>query len=296
MKNGILTPLVTPLFDDEHLDTASLRRLVDHVIEGGVSGIFLLGTTGEGPNLSEALRREVLERAAECINGRVPLLVNVTGTSFTDNIALASAAKELGATAAVYAGPLYCTISQSDLLAHLGRLAARCPLPLFLYNMPSHTNIAFDVATVARLQASGDIIGLKDSSAKLMYLQDLRCTLGPDFPLFIGPEELLYPAMISAGVNGGVNGGSNLFPHIYVGIHDAVRAGDHAEAARLHAVALSVSQQVYRYGYLRGLKAALQAAELSETRELTEPGLALEAEFAETITEFVQPLRVQTAV
>lgn len=275
MRKGILTPLITPLLGPDTLDTASLHRVIEHVIAGGVHGIFLLGTTGEGPSLGERLRRQVLEEAVACIAGRVPLLVNVTGTSFTENLALAAVAEGLGAKAVVYSGPLYSPVSQPELLAHVERFAARAPLPVILYNMPSHTNVSFDVATVERLAASGCIVGLKDSSARLMYLQDLSRALGPDFPLFIGPEELLYPAMISAGVAGGVNGGANLFPHLYVRLYEAVQAGNHTEAALLDAVVRQVSEQVYSNGYLRGLKAALEAAGICATRLVLEPGVPL---------------------
>lgn len=276
MRRGILTPLVTPLHGPTTLDSPSLHRLIDHVIAGGVHGIFLLGTTGEGPSLGERLRRQVLEEAAAGIAGRVPLLVNVTGTSFTENLALAAAADDLGAEAVVYSGPLYAPVTQPELVGHVERFAARSPLPVILYNMPSHTNVTFDVATVERLADAGCIVGLKDSSARLMYLQDLNRALGADFPLFVGPEELLYPAMTSAGVAGGVNGGSNLFPHLYVGLYEAVRAGNHGEAVRQHALVRQVSEQVYRYGYLRGLKAALEATGICDTRLVLEPGVPLE--------------------
>lgn len=289
MKSGILTPLVTPLLEHDVLDTAGLKSLIDHVIAGGVHGIFLLGTTGEGPNLSENLRREVLDKAAEFVNGRVPLFVNVTGASFTDNVSLVSAAAGVGAAAAVYAGPLYAPVTQDQLAAHVQRFADQCALPVFLYNMPSHTNIRFAVDTVARLAKSPNIIGLKDSSADLMYMQALHQSVGPDFPVFIGPEEMLYPAITSAGVAGGVNGGSNLFPSLYVRLHDAAHAGNHTEAAKLHGEALRISSAVYGYGYLRGLKAALQAVGLCRARVMTEPAVELEPELAARIAAVVQP-------
>jgi dihydrodipicolinate synthase/N-acetylneuraminate lyase len=290
MLRGILTPLVTPLRDPDTLDSSSLQRLIDHVIEGGVHGIFLLGTTGEGPGLGERLRYQVLEEAVAGIAGRVPLLVNVTGTSFAENVALASAAERLGAKAVVYSGPLYSPVSQPELLAHVERFAARCPLPVILYNMPSHTNVTFDVPTVERLAGSGSVAGLKDSSARVMYLQDLSRALGPQFPLFVGPEELLYPAMISAGVTGGVNGGSNLFPSLYVGLYNAIRAGNHTEAASLHAIVRHVSAKVYSNGYLRGLKSALEASGLCATRLVLEPGVPLGSTDASSIAACIEEL------
>lgn len=236
MNAGIYTPLVTPLAGQDSLDVAGLERVLEHVLGGGVHGIFLLGTTGEGPLLSPRLQLEVLERTAAIMNRRVPLMVNVTGASFTGNLKLAAAAADAGAAAVVYAGPLYAPLTQSALVAHVERFAAQSPLPLFLYNMPSHTHLTFEIPSVVRLAESGSVVGLKDSSGDLLYLQKLTRALGPGFPVFVGPEEMLYPALL-AGVAGGVNGGSNLFPHIFVGI---LRSGAPGRRGRGSAAAAIV--------------------------------------------------------
>lgn len=253
---GILTPLVTPLLAPDVLDEAGLERLITHVVEGGVNGIFLLGTTGEGPNLSARLRAQVLQQASRTIAGRVPFVVGVTGPSFPENLDLAGAAAEAGAAAAVYAGPLYAPIGQPALAAHVERFADRSPLPIFLYNMPSHTHLFFAEETVLRLAAHPRVAGLKDSSGDLMYFQRLCRSVPAGFPLLMGPEEMLLPALL-AGAAGGVNGGSNLLPAVFAALYRAFGEGDWNQAQRLQSVIHQLSSAVYSRGYLAGLKAGL---------------------------------------
>ena len=190
---GITTPLATPLRNSNTIDEAGLTRLVHHVLDGGVNCLFLLGTTGEGPSLSAAVQRQVIARACAEAQDRAPVLVGITNTSFDDAIAAAEMSAELGAGGVVYAGPSYFTIGQAELLEHVGRLAERVPLPLFLYNMPSHTRVSFAPDTVRQACTVPNIVGLKDSSGDLLYFQTLRRATAQreNFTLLMGPEELL---------------------------------------------------------------------------------------------------------
>ena len=96
---GIIPPLVTPLIDRDTLDVAGLERLVEHVIAGGVSGIFILGTTGEGPSLGYRLRRELIERTCALVRRRVRVLVGITDTAFVESVNVARWSAEAGADA-----------------------------------------------------------------------------------------------------------------------------------------------------------------------------------------------------
>ena len=100
---GIITPMITPLLDRDKLDVAGLDRLIEHILGGGVHGLFILGTTGEAPSLSYRLRYELIDRACKQVNGRVPILVGITDTCFTESINMAIKAKDTGAQAVVLA-------------------------------------------------------------------------------------------------------------------------------------------------------------------------------------------------
>src|ERR1700744_6220445 len=108
---GIIPPMITPLRGRDELDVAGLERLIEHILGGGVHGLFILGSTGEGPSLSERLKRELIERSAKIVDHRVPLLVGISDTSLADSIALAKHAAEAGADAVVCTSPFYFPIS-----------------------------------------------------------------------------------------------------------------------------------------------------------------------------------------
>jgi dihydrodipicolinate synthase/N-acetylneuraminate lyase len=214
---GVITPLVTPLKDMDELDVGGLERLVEHVLGGGVSGIFVLGTTGEFSGLSYRLRAELIERVCRQVSDRVPVLVGITDTSITESINLAEKAAGYGAMAVVAAPPYYFPTGQPELIEYFGKLVSRVSLPVFLYNMPLHTKTIMEPATVKAIAADGKVAGLKDSSANMAYFRLLQYIMRdhPNFKLFVGPEEILADAVI-LGADGGVNGGSNLFPRLYV--------------------------------------------------------------------------------
>src|SRR5580693_5577452 len=104
---GIVPPMVTPLRGRDELDLLGLERLVEHILSGGVSGLFILGTTGEGPSLSYQLRRELIRRVCKQVNHRVPILVGITDTAFVESVNLARSAADYGAAAVVLAPPYY---------------------------------------------------------------------------------------------------------------------------------------------------------------------------------------------
>lgn len=260
---GIIPPMATPLRAADELDHPGLERLVAHILGGGVHGLFILGTTGEGPSLSYRLRRELIRLVCRQVNGRVPVLVGITDTAFAESVSLAEAAAEAGASAVVAAAPYYLPLAQPELLEYLEHLTARLPLPLLLYNMPSCTKAAFEPKTVLAASEIPGIVGIKDSSGRLDYVREVLELLRekPDFAVFMGPEELLAEAM-QMGASGGVPGGANLFPELYVGLYEASVAGDSARVAELQKRVMAVSEAIYRVGrhsssYLKGVKCAL---------------------------------------
>lgn len=260
---GIIPPLVTPLLDRDTLDTAGLERLIEHVLAGGVHGLFVLGTTGEAPSLSYRLRYNLIDRACRQVAGRVPVLVGITDTSFVESTNIARKAKGAGAQAVVLAPPYYFPAGQMELLEYLKHLTAELPLPVFLYNMPSHTKLVFEPETIRAAADFPGVAGIKDSSGNMMYFRRLQALLGdhPDFSVLMGPEELLAEAILLGG-HGGVAGGANLLPRLYVDLYNAACARDIPRVEELHAKVMELSTSIYHVGlyqssFLKGLKCAL---------------------------------------
>lgn len=261
--SGIIPPMVTPLSGRDQLDVAGLERLIEHILAGGVSGLFLLGTTGEGPSLSYRLRRELIDRVSRQVANRVPILVGITDTAFEESLNIARAAAESGASALVLAPPYYLPEAQPELQEYLDHIVAELPLPVFLYNMPALTKVHFELETVRRAMDNPRIIGLKDSSGDLGYFERVAqlARQRPDWSLFVGPEEKLLAAL-QIGGHGGVSGGANLFPLLYVRLVEAHRAGKVAEAVELQQAIQRVSDAFYRIGkhsssIIKGIKCVL---------------------------------------
>ena len=260
---GIMPPMVTPLLDRDKLDVAGLERLVEHILAGGVHGLFVLGTTGEAPSLSYRLRRELIDRTCRQVAGRVPVLAGVTDTSFVESVELARHAADTGCQALVLSAPYYFPAGQPELLEYIQHIAPELPLPIFLYNMPSHTKVTFELQTLRRAMDIPNIIGLKDSSANMIYLHHVQQILPhrPDWSLMIGPEELLAEALLT-GVHGGVCGGANLVPQLYVNLYHAAIAKDLDRVVQLHQQVMRLAQTIYTVGTyqsacIKGLKCAL---------------------------------------
>ena len=260
---GIIPPMVTPLKEWDTLDQDGMVRLIDHILSGGVHGLFLLGTTGEAPSLSHRLRKEIVQRALDQIKERIPVLVGITDTSFDESINLAEYAAEKGASAVVLAPPYYFPAGQLELLEYLEHLVPQLPLPLFLYNMPTHTKLFFEPETVKAASEIPGVIGLKDSSANMVYFHQLLQIFKDqnDFRLFIGPEELLGETLVLGG-HGGVCGGGNLIPELYVELYEKSIEGDFKKMGILHERIMQISTTIYSVGkykssYLKGLKCSL---------------------------------------
>ena len=137
--SGIIPPLVTPLKDNETLDIESLERLIEHLIAGGVHGLFILGTTGEEQSLSYDVRKQMIKESCRINKGRLPLLACITDTSIVESIKLAKVAADCGADGVVSAPPYYFATGQPELAQFYEELVPQLPLPVFLYNSTKPT-------------------------------------------------------------------------------------------------------------------------------------------------------------
>jgi len=259
---GVIPPVVTPLISDNELDEKGLENLVEHLIGGGVHGLFLLGTTGEATSLKYQLREKFVRKACELNAGRIPILVGITDTSFEDSISMAECYKEAGADAVVIAPPYYIPISQMEMMHYLEDLVPRLPLPFFLYNMPGYTKLHMSMETVKLAKDLGGI-GVKDSSGDMVYLYSLIDTFkdSPEFSIFAG-TEIFLPGTIIQGGHGVVPGGANLFPRLFVDLYEASANGDIEKIQLLHKVMMRIYNTIYSVSkttsrYTLGIKCAL---------------------------------------
>ncbi len=287
--SGIIPPVVTPLLNIDQLDLAAVERVAGHLLSGGVDGLFVLGTTGEGPSLNYQIRYEMVERTCEVVNGKVPTLVGVTDTSLVGAIELSRHAMSSGAAAVVAAAPYYFQTSQEAVVAWYTALAEASPLPLMLYNMPGCVEIVLSLETIERLSAHDNIVGVKDSGGDLRYSRQLcQKFQHEDFAVFMGPEELI-PQAVAAGADGGVCGGGNLLPSVYVNLFKAAKKNDTTQVDQLVAIVDQMFQHIYKcpdgkMNLIPALKYAMSQAGLC-TAQIAPPLLGPSAEHSSQIRE-----------
>lgn len=256
--------MVTPLLENRELDLVGLKNLLEHLINGGVHGIFILGTTGEGPSLSYAVRKQLISETCRIVNKKVPVLVGITDTSIDGTLEIANHAKKVGADALVVAPPYYFPIAQEEMGDYLESLVPMLPLPFMLYNMPSCTKLHLSIDVVRRAKELG-AIGIKDSSGDLSYLYMLieEFKSDPTFSIIAG-TELFLPETIMYGGHGSVAGGANFFPRLFVDLYEAAMAHNLEKVKLLRDKVIKVHQTIYEVGeyssrHIKGTKAALMA-------------------------------------
>jgi 4-hydroxy-tetrahydrodipicolinate synthase len=271
---GIIPPLLTPLTGRRELDREAVARMIGHVASAGVHGIFLLGSTGEWASLPEAIRKELVIHGTAAAKGKLPVLVNITDTSVDEVRRKAIEAAEAGADYSVLAPPYYYAMNRKELEDFLQLAAKGSPLPLILYNAPQYTRNAIEPETVRVLAQQDHILGIKDSSGNMEYLNRLiHARLEPGFSILIGPEMLLSECL-GMGCSGGVCGGANLFPRLYCELYKAARNGETALLEKLQLKIRRIHDEVYS-GSDSALSHVLGLKYLMARRGLCHPHMAM---------------------
>ncbi|MFI6874836.1 dihydrodipicolinate synthase family protein [Streptomyces sp. NPDC050400] len=232
---GVVPPVCTPLDSTGDVDTTSLARLVDHLVGGGVHGLFALGSSSEVAFLTDRQRAVALETVVEAADGRVPVLAGVIDMTTPRVEEHARAARAAGADALVSTAPFYTRTHPVEIARHFRTLRERVDLPLFAYDLPVSVHSKLSAALVRELAEDGTLTGLKDSSGDEGSLRRLLVELGgrhgradgpaPAFSILTG-SELTVDCALLAGADGVVPGLGNVDPAGYVRLYDAVRGGD----------------------------------------------------------------------
>ncbi|MGV1765054.1 dihydrodipicolinate synthase family protein [Rhizobium rhizogenes] len=230
---GVVPPVVTPLKADLTVDYASYTRVLEHLIDAGCHGLFVLGSTSEVVFHDEKTRQEIIEHSAKVINGRVPLIVGVIDPTTDRVINHAEIAKAAGADAVVVTAPFYTVTSQSEILDHFRYIRDAVDVPLIAYDIPVCVHVKLQRQTTVTLAREGAIIGVKDSSGDDGNFRYLLLDLADrkDIFLMTGSEIVVDNALLM-GAHGVVPGIANVDPHGYVRLWNAAQRGDWVAARK----------------------------------------------------------------
>ena len=230
---GIITPIVTPMYDDEKVNFDELVNQVNRVLENGVHGIFTFGTNGEGYILSEEEKVRVMETVVATVAGRVPVYASTGLVGTQDTIRLSLEAKRIGVDYLSIIAPYFASATQEELYNHYKTIAEAVDMPIVLYNIPARTGNSIHPASVEKLSKIKNIVGVKDSSGSfdniLQYIERTRHR--EDFSVLSGNDSLILWTLLAGGT-GGIAGCSNVYPHTMAQIYEQFMNGNIDEARK----------------------------------------------------------------
>ena len=289
---GVVPPLLTPLTADGEIDLPSLERLVGHLLEGGVDGIFALGSSGEVAFWDDARRAAVLEAVTGTVAGQVPVIAGVIDMQTDRVIQHVRAAERFDLAGYVVTAPFYAITGPEEIDTHFRTIGAAASVPVWAYDIPVCVHTKLSPAHLVQLGSDGVVTGVKDSSGDEVSFRRLAAmnrAAGSPLTLLTGHEVVVDGAYL-AGADGSVPGLGNVDPAGYVRMDRAARAGDwetvRIEQDRLAALFEIVFQPVGRTGPAAGVgafKTALRELGVLSTNTMSSPMSALEGEAVERI-------------
>ena len=238
---GSMCAVITP-FRDGTVDADALARLIDYQVENGTSAIIPCGTTGESATLSHAEHEQVIALTVKSVNKRVPVIAGTGSNCTAEAISLTQRAAALGADAALLITPYYNKPTQEGLYAHYMAVADAVDIPQVLYNVPSRTGVSIAPATVARLAAQPNIVGIKEASGSLDYVSQLRSEC--DLVILSGNDNLTLPLM-ALGAEGAISVLANVVPRHCADMMVAVARNDWTAAREIHYLTFGLCEALF---------------------------------------------------
>ncbi|HOQ18236.1 MAG TPA: 4-hydroxy-tetrahydrodipicolinate synthase [Methanothermobacter thermautotrophicus] len=234
---GTVVAMVTPFTEDDVVDEAGLRENINYLIENGVDGLLVAGTTGESATITHEEQRRMIDILVDEVNGRVRTVAGAGSNSSREAMGLVEYAEDAGADAALVITPYYNKPQPHGLIEHYTMLEEAADIPLIIYNVPSRTGTDIDVDTVAELAKLDGIIGIKEASPDLDKVSMLRSRLMDlgldDFTVLSGNDNLTLP-MISMGAEGVISVVANVDPARMSRLVNEALSGDFGSAMKTH--------------------------------------------------------------
>ncbi len=231
---GIYAAMATPIARDGEVDQTGITSVVDYLFANGVTGLSILGSTGEGPALTIAQRQHALEATMEATAGRGAVFTGAASSVVSEVIASLKTVAGSGARGALVPPPYYYRLDTAGIVGYYERVAEASPVPIIIYNIPSMTKLQIPPEAVAQLIEHPNIMGLKDSGGDFGYFSALaRIAYGnAGFTLYTGSDAMLASSLWVGG-HGLIGGAVNVVPDVLCALYRAYQDGDVARAIAL---------------------------------------------------------------
>lgn len=244
--SGVIPPIVTPFTaDGKKVSENNLRKVIRHVVNNGCNGVFVGGSQGEFFSLSFEERIRSFEIAIDEAAGKYPVIAGTASIATSEAIELTQAAYKAGASAVSVINPYFLTLDEEELYDHYVSIAKSADIPLFLYNNPGRTNSVIPVSVIKRLSKIDTIIGMKDSSGDLTYVNSILDNT-ENFSVFCGRDTCIFNVLASGG-SGAVAATANVAPALVSSIYTMFMAGD-LEGAKKAQSALAPLRDSFALG------------------------------------------------
>jgi len=231
--HGVIVPTVTPVTASGDIDEPAIDRLIDFLLAGRVGGIFVLGTTGEGPSVPRSAKTRLVQQTVARVRGRARVYAGIGDPCLADSLASAKDYFAAGVDAVVAQPPVYFPLQPQEILAYFRTLLDQVAGPLIIYNIPSTTRVSIPLEVVAQLVGHPRLVGMKDSENDPRRLQELIQRFGdtPNFDISIGVGAFMAEGL-KRGAEGIVPSVGNLIPEVCQQLFEATARGDQAQAER----------------------------------------------------------------
>jgi len=225
---GIIPAVVTPFDENEHVDEAGFRKIINYLIESGVHGLFPVGSQGEFFSLTNEEKRRLMDIAVEEARGRVFVMPNTGAITTRESIELTQYAEKAGADCVSIITPFFISPNQEELYQHIKDICQSVKIPVLCYNNPGRTGgVALTPATLARLaEEVPNFAGIKDSSGDLTQVAEMIRLCPPHFKVIMGRDTLIYGAL-TYGAAGAIAATANVAPKLIVEMYQTFKDGDH---------------------------------------------------------------------
>jgi 4-hydroxy-tetrahydrodipicolinate synthase len=255
---GAGVALITPFHDSGNIDFGSFEKLLEHVINNGIHYLVVLGTTGESATLSRDEKTAVTNFVIEVVNKRVPLVLGLGGNNTQEVINTIKAASFANIDAILSVSPYYNKPQQRGIYNHYKAIAAACPVPVILYNVPGRTSSNITAETTLKLAYDlNNIIGIKEASGNLLQCMEIIKNRPPGFLVISGDDALTFP-LLTLGADGVISVVANGFPGELSRMVDQALEGNINEANKIHYQLLDIINALFMDGSPSGIKAALE--------------------------------------
>ena len=244
--HGIIPAMVTPLTAEDEINDPALRKLTNHLIDGGSHALFAIGSQGEFWAFTAEEKRRIVEIVVDEAKGRAPVYAGTAAITTREAIALTKEAESIGVNAVSILTPFFLSPSEDELYDHYYAIAEQTKLPIVLYSNPSRTGVNISPQLLSRLAEIDNIVGIKDSRGDLQLTAEYVRTAPDDFSVLMGRDTLILAGLLY-GAKGSIAATANVKPHLVVSIYERYMAGD-IDGAREAQQALAPLRLAFSWG------------------------------------------------